>query len=696
MAGSSEGDVITFDSNEHYLAWELGRLRQLLGARVESRHEGEKRGPSAWKKVASELVRTRQSGIEGRAHAVRKGIIVPLHELAERFHLSPLDELYLLLALIPQLDIELLTLALVAQGEPPSRDYLTVGFIDQLVNATAPTASSARWALPSSSLCLAGLIRIERRSHSRASWFLDAVETSHHLAAFLRGERVCDEALRDVARLAEPAFDPSRVILTQEKRRTLGQVLRSIPKSPELRPRVAVVTGAHGSGKTCLVRALAHSLDRAILSFDLDAALARLEAPRALELAIANADLLDVVLHIESKVDNLVRPEISRILAQPKNRAGLVLLELRDGTDIENERESAVERMADVRIVADPTDAQTRKAIWSAFTPPDLPIDTTVDLEDLAGTFELNPTQIARAMAMTEAKVRAAGGRVIKAADLRPNAMFQLRPRIGELVERPKGILSFDRLVLPPKVMSDVKEVFDACKNQMRVLTRWGLGRRLVTGRGLVALFAGPAGTGKTLTAEVIAHELGLRLSIVSIPKVVSKWIGETEKNVRRVFAEARADRSILLFDEADSLFGKRVRVDSAQDQYQNMEVNNLLQEVERFEGIVILTTNLEANIDPAFERRILFRIAFQPPDSGERERIWHTLLPEETPVKGALDFATLAGSYELTGGQIKNAVVRALYRAAARNRGLMTDDLAWAAERQLESAGRLVRTRVG
>lgn len=690
--GSASGGLV-FESNEHYLGWELSRLRRLLLARAEARQE--QRPSGSWRKVAAEILRTRPVGLEARARAVTGGVPVPLHDLAVRCDLAPADELRLLIALVPQLDMELLELALLAQGEP-AKDYLTVGFVDQLFAPGAPPTPAAAWALPSSRLTSSGLLRVERRSATRASWLLDACEAPHHVAAFLRGERACDEALRHVARLVDPALDPARVILTKERRDTLGQLLRSEPRQPGARPRVAVVTGGHGAGKTCLVRALAHSLDRWILSFDLDAALARPDAAWTLELAIGNADLMDLVLHVEGKVDNLVRPEIARLLAHPRNRAGLVLLELRDGTDIPDEREVAVERLADVRIVAEPHDASQRKLIFAALAPPDLPLDASIDLDDLAGAFELTPAQIERAISMTEAKTRAAGTRALKGVDLRRNATFQMRPRLAESVERPKGMLSFDRLVLPPRVAADVQEVFEACRNQVRVLTRWGLGRRLVTGRGLVALFAGPAGTGKTLTAEVIAHELGLRLSIVSIPKVVSKWVGETEKNVRRVFAEARADRSILLFDEADSLFGKRVRVDSSQDQYQNMEVNNLLQEVERFEGIVLLTTNLEANIDPAFERRILYRVTFQTPDVGERERIWRTLVPDEAPVEGALDFDTLADAYELTGGQIKNAVVRALYRAAAKNRGLETDDLAWAAERQLESAGRLVRTRVG
>lgn len=249
-----------------------------------------------------------------------------------------------------------------------------------------------------------------------------------------------------------------------------------------------------------------------------------------------------------------------------------------------------------------------------------------------------------------------------------------------------------DNLVLPDEPLAKVKELLAACRARTRVLDGWGFGSRLATGKGLVALFAGEAGTDKTLTAEILAGELGMSLHIVAIPKIVSKWVGETEQNIRSVFQVARAHHAILLFDEADSLFAKRVAVEKAQDHFQNMEVNLLLQEVERFEGIVLLTTNLEANMDKAFQRRILFKIDFPSPGPDERARIWRTLIPREAPIEGSIDFGELGFALELTGGQIKNAVLRAAYSACAHRRGLTQEGLLESGRREAQTAGKLVR----
>jgi len=212
------------------------------------------------------------------------------------------------------------------------------------------------------------------------------------------------------------------------------------------------------------------------------------------------------------------------------------------------------------------------------------------------------------------------------------------------------------------------------------------------TGKGIVSLFTGEPGTGKTLCAEILANELGMNLYQVSIPRVMSKYIGETEKNMEKIFATARANNSMLLFDEADALFTSRVKVESSVDRFSNMEVNNLLQEIERFEGIIILTTNLDKNIDKAFQRRINFRISFPFPEKKYRAVIWEKLLPKECPLADEIDYDILGEYFELSGGYIKNAVVRAAYRAYGEDRAICYDDFLFAAERECEAAGRIFR----
>ncbi len=198
------------------------------------------------------------------------------------------------------------------------------------------------------------------------------------------------------------------------------------------------------------------------------------------------------------------------------------------------------------------------------------------------------------------------------------------------------------------------------------VLNQWGMGngsRR----RGIVSLFAGPPGTGKTMAAEVIGDALGLDLYVINLATVIDKYIGETEKNLERVFEAATGVNGILFFDEADALFGKRSEVKDARDRYANVETAYLLQRLERFEGTAILATNLKANLDEAFSRRIDVFVDFPLPEAGERERIWRSALTESLPVGDDIDIEFLATAFEFGGGNIVNVVVTAAFMAAER-----------------------------
>jgi SpoVK/Ycf46/Vps4 family AAA+-type ATPase len=231
-------------------------------------------------------------------------------------------------------------------------------------------------------------------------------------------------------------------------------------------------------------------------------------------------------------------------------------------------------------------------------------------------------------------------------------------------------------------------------RNRRTIFEEWGFGEKITKGRGICALFRGDSGTGKTLSAEIIANELGMTLYRVRIPAIISKYVGETEKNLEKCFREAAASGALLLFDEADSIFSKRTEVKDSNDRYANMEVNLLLQEVERFEGVVILTTNLDAAIDDAFERRLNHKIDFPFPEARYRARIWKRLLPANAPLANDIDFEILGKDLELSGGCIKNSVIRAAYRAAERKIPIDMDLLEAAGIQEYREMGKLVPTR--
>ena len=269
----------------------------------------------------------------------------------------------------------------------------------------------------------------------------------------------------------------------------------------------------------------------------------------------------------------------------------------------------------------------------------------------------------------------------------------QLGTALEELTVRSRTTLGMDDIVLPQDERRKVEEILAAVRNQSRVLNEWGFGERLTTGKGISVLFDGPPGTGKTLCAEIIAGTFDRPIYRVNLPEVVSKWVGETEKHIRDIFQQARVSHAMLLFDEADSLFGSRsAETRSATDRYANMEVNLILQEIERFPGVCILTTNFYGALDKALLRRIQFRVTFSEPDGDQRAAIGQTLCPTRFPLADDVDSEDVATRYELSGGLIKNALLRAAYRAAEQDGLLTATILDQACRDEYAAAGKVAR----
>ena len=227
-------------------------------------------------------------------------------------------------------------------------------------------------------------------------------------------------------------------------------------------------------------------------------------------------------------------------------------------------------------------------------------------------------------------------------------------------------------------------------RRRKQVLDTWGFARKVGKGRGVTALMSGPPGTGKTMAAGLIANELGLDLYQVDLSKIVSKFIGETEKQLGMLFDAAESGHFVLLFDEADSLFAKRSEVKSSNDRYANLEVNYLLQRLESFDGVALLTTNHDSAIDEAFRRRLAAHVRFPMPDEEHRAHLWHAMLPAEADVAGAFDFAKLGTEFVMSGGFIKNAVLRAAYLAADESSAITQDHLMRGARSEYDAMGKI------
>jgi SpoVK/Ycf46/Vps4 family AAA+-type ATPase len=244
-------------------------------------------------------------------------------------------------------------------------------------------------------------------------------------------------------------------------------------------------------------------------------------------------------------------------------------------------------------------------------------------------------------------------------------------------------------LILPPGVVRRLQDIVLAIRNRHVVFGDWGYAR-LAGGFGLRVLFAGPSGTGKTMAAATVARELGIDIFRVDISQTVSKYIGETEKNLDRIFNAAATSNAILFFDEADALFGKRSEVKDAHDRYSNIETSYLLQKIEDYQGIVFLASNLSRNMDTAFARRLNFVLDFPLPEKADRERLWRSMLDGAMPLADDIDFGFLAAQFTLSGGEIRNVVLDAAFHAArGGERGLAMENLIVALGRQLTKQGR-------
>ncbi|HVV87589.1 MAG TPA: ATP-binding protein, partial [Kofleriaceae bacterium] len=364
--------------------------------------------------------------------------------------------------------------------------------------------------------------------------------------------------------------------------------------------------------------------------------------------------------------------ERARVLAQFLDgaRGPVVLVSTRAGVDVGA-------RLPSVRVDWPVPDVATRIRLWTAAV--GAPADDGGD-HQLAVRFPLGAGAIRRAVesARLLARGRGAGG-ALTSADLMAGVRHNIAERLGTVAERIQVKQRWDDLVLADDAMSQVKAVVARVRHAHAVYEEWGYRSKMPRGVGVAALFSGPPGTGKTMVAGLIAQELDLDLYQIDLSKVVSKWVGETEKQLANVFDAAEAGHALLLFDEADALFGQRTSdVKGANDRYANLEVNFLLQRIENFGGVVILTTNLDASIDKALKRRLAAHVVFPHPDDDERAVLWQRLLHTDgAPLADDLDVVDLANAFpKMTGANIRNAALGAAFLAVAEGRRVIDHDL--------------------
>ena len=335
-------------------------------------------------------------------------------------------------------------------------------------------------------------------------------------------------------------------------------------------------------------------------------------------------------------------------------------------------------------------DAAARKETWVTLGQ-DYRLSPQLELADFSGSFRFTSGQIRAALAGGEniAVWNGSGGAEVAAKDLYQACYFQSSRKIQALATKIRAMYTWDMLVLPDEQLSQLREICRQVKYRPLVYGEWGFAGRLSLGRGLNILFSGPPGSGKTMAAEVIATELNLEIYKIDVSQIVSKYIGETEKNLSRIFDEAETSNAILFFDEADALFGKRSEVKDAHDRYANVEISYLLQKMEEYTGIVILATNLNQNLDDAFARRLHFKLEFPFPEKQQRGLLWRGMFPAGAPLDPDMDYDFMAEKFILAGGNIKNIALNAAFYAAHEGCAIGMKQIMLAAKREYLKLGK-------
>jgi ATPase family associated with various cellular activities (AAA) len=578
-----------------------------------------------------------------------------LAQVADLLGLTPLETRVLAVVAAPQLDPRYARLFAYLHDDV-TRKLPSARLTARLLGGDVPVAEILRCFGADGALRRSGALRIEA-GDGTVALAERGVRISDRLAAYLLGAALDDESGGGVRRVELPAYDPGRPESVHEVAALLAA---DAPVPVVVAGPDAAALVAHAGASPLIVldlRAATHDdqLAAARLACRLEGRRLCFDGPGALRpedrAAVAGA------------LAGLDEPAV--ILANTTHEA----VSLGDLTVL--------------LVDAPPPTLAEREIAWRHHSGSD-------ETREVAAKFRLSAGQIAEAAEVALMAARARGEVEPTPADLDAGARAASSSRLGELAAQLTLTHTWESLVLPDRQRDHLRSIAGHLLHRDRVLQEWGYEETITRGHGLKALFAGESGTGKTMAAQVIATELGLDLYRVDLATVVSKYIGETEKNLDRIFGAAEGSNAIIFFDEADALFGKRSEVSDAHDRYANIEVSYLLQKMEGYEGAVVLATNFQRNIDDAFLRRLDYIVDFPFPDEPDRRRIWALLLPDRAPVSADVDLDFLAERFKLAGGAIRNAALAAGYLAAAEGDEITMRHLIRAVGLEYTKLGRL------
>lgn len=619
-----------------------------------------------------------------------RNIPLALPLLAGLYDLSPIEIQTVIICLAPELDRKYDTLYAYLQDDitrkRPSMDLI----LSLLCRTPAQKWSLRAIVSRESRLLQRGILQPVEDPHSPsgASDLATFLRVDSRITGFLLGHNAPDPRINAFARVEEQGDPIDRVLVPPHvKARALHLMGRQAGT-----PSVLYLHGPKGAEKRHLARSVCRELGCPMLRVDLSlVAPATPESDHLMWLAFREGLLtgalllLDNVQALLSSDETL--PFIKKIAQRITEFASPVFM----AGEAPWTREAALEGLPFASLALPTPPVPLRETAWQRALEENAPENREPWSALLARWFALPPGQIRDAARFAEMQSRMNSPEApLTLPDLFAGCRQQSGDRLAALSVHVKPGSSWDDLVLPKEKTALLHEICAQVKHKERVFSDWGFDTRVHSGKGLSVLFSGPPGTGKTMAAQVIARDLQLSLYKIDLSGVVSKYIGETEKNLATIFREAEKSHAILFFDEADAIFGKRTELKDAHDRYANIETSYLLQKMEEYEGVVILASNFRSNMDEAFTRRLRFIVEFPFPDAGLREKIWRNHVPESAPLAEPLDFEGLARRFEVSGGTIKNIVLNSAFLAAEAGEAIATRHILHGVRREFEKMGKL------
>jgi AAA+ superfamily predicted ATPase len=615
----------------------------------------------------------------------------PLRHLSELFGLNAVECDLLFFALAPELNFKYETLYAYLNDDV-AKKWATIQIAQRLLDGPDATGNAVRMALaPAAPLVRDRLVVLGEGGTGLRSSTHQGFALSPLVAQFLLGLAPGTVALSRCIALRASALEWQSVPVTEDLRETLRRLPLVLTQSA---PPLIVFSGETGSGKDQAKSALAAAMRCSMLEFDLAAApngpdTAELLDELALELKLWPAVLS--VIGLERTLDAEGRPGAATAILSRwlRTARGAVILDVPSGFAWRR----LFPALRGIEFDFDKGGYAQRAALWRHLSAHHDVVLTAEESALLAGRFDFSAGQIAAVIADATDMARLQSDpreeRVAFAHILR-SARACSDQHLGSLAIKVRRPQRWHQLVLAQTTLRHVREFTAAVRQRHVVFSEWGFRETLGHSGSLVALFAGVSGTGKTMTAGVIAAELDLDLYKADLSGMVSKYIGETEKNLDRIFDVARKANAMLFFDEADALFGKRSEVKDAHDRYANIETAYLLQKLEEHSGVVILATNIKRNIDEAFARRLQYVIEFPVPDVREREQLWRGMFPAAAPLLDDIDFGFLARQFALSGGNIRNVALDAAFLAAQAQAEIDMQRIIHALARQYSKQGKI------